>query len=296
MKKHRPLVLATRKSALARQQAETVAMALRRLGEEVQILPLTTTGDEICDRPLTAIGGKELFIRALQEAVISQKADFAVHSLKDMAAGDTNTGLCLAAVGFGESANDALVVKKKLKELPPNAVIGSCSPRRAALLRHIAPQLKVKALRGNVQTRLDKLAMGEFDAIILAAAGLKRLGLSRYIGEILPTDSFIPAVGQGLLGIECLADNKLLCEKISGINNPLNMRRAVAERAFAAAIGGDCNTPLGAYAKIHNEECINFCAFYESPSGAFLDYADNTPMKATDAGLRAADNILRRLP
>ena len=159
MKKHRPLVLATRKSALARQQAETVAMALRRLGEEVQILPLTTTGDEICDRPLTAIGGKELFIRALQEAVISQKADFAVHSLKDMAAGDTNTGLCLAAVGFGESANDALVAKKKLKELPPNAVIGSCSPRRAALLRHIAPQLKVKALRGNVQTRLDKLAM-----------------------------------------------------------------------------------------------------------------------------------------
>ena len=216
---------------------------LAPLGEEVQILPLTTTGDEICDRPLTAIGGKELFIRALQEAVISQKADFAVHSLKDMAAGDTNTGLCLAAVGFGESANDALVAKKKLKELPPNAVIGSCSPRRAALLRHIAPQLKVKALRGNVQTRLDKLAMGEFDAIILAAAGLKRLGLSRYIGEILPTDSFIPAVGQGLLGIECLADNKLLCEKISGINNPLNMRRAVAERAFAAAIGGDCTRP-----------------------------------------------------
>ncbi|MCH9757591.1 MAG: hydroxymethylbilane synthase [Proteobacteria bacterium] len=285
------ITLASRQSPLALQQTETVANALRqRFSMTVHILPVSTRGDEITDRPLADAGGKALFIKGLQDAIASGRADAAVHSLKDMEAQPT-PGFTLAAVGFAADARDVLICStaSALAELPPAAVVGTCSPRRAALVQRYYPHLVTKSIRGNLQTRLAKLANGEFNALLLAAAGLERLDLQQHIRAYLPLTEFIPAVGQGLLGLECASDNLVVEEVLSALDELPLRQRALAERTYAAAMGGNCHTALGAYASVSGAQ-VRMACFYAGDTGGFYQAKVSAP-DAIAAGDAAAAAI-----
>lgn len=290
------LRLASRKSPLALQQTRAVAERLtQQLACRVDIIAISTRGDDITDRPLAEVGGKALFIKGLQDAIRNGSADAAVHSLKDMEAQPT-AGFTLAAVGFAADYRDAVIHPEQhtLAELPPQSVVGTCSPRRAALLRHYYPSLTVKPIRGNLQTRLARLKQGDYDALLLAAAGLARLGLSS-LGQPLAAEQFIPAAGQGLLGIECAEDNHSLIRLLTNIGDAAAARRARAERAFAAAMEGDCHTALGALATPAAETTsgtITLHAFYAGNATQSGFY--QTTVTAADgetAGKQAATDI-----
>lgn len=285
------LRLASRRSPLAWRQADCVAAALRQHWHgTVELVGVSTRGDEILDQPLAAIGGKALFIKGLQAAIADGRADAAVHSLKDMEA-QGSPGFTLAAVGFAADRRDAVISRDgaDLARLPAGATVGTCSPRRTALLKHYFPQLTVKPLRGNIQTRLAKLAAGELDALLLAAAGLARLQMEARISAYLPLTQFIPAVGQGLLGLECAADNSALIELLAAAGDEALRQRAIAERAFAAAMEGDCHTALGAHATLDNEQ-LTLQAFYAPEAGGFYT-ASATAADAAAAGQAAAADI-----
>lgn len=288
--------LATRKSPLALLQAQQVAIAIHALGFSTDIVPLSTLGDEIIDRPLHDIGGKELFIKTLQQSILNGDADVAVHSLKDMAA-TTHPNFTLVAVGFAEDPRDVLISHQhhRLADLPKNAIVGTCSPRRQALLKQYAPNIQTVSIRGNLQTRLKKIENGECDAIILAAAGIQRLGLTSLIKEYLPINQFIPAAGQGVIALECLASNHTLIQQLTALNHPLVMKRICAERTFAAAMQADCTTALGAHASLEKNEHIRLHAFYQTDSGQFLQ---TTTHAATPdaAGKKAATTIMQSSP
>ncbi len=245
------LVIATRESALALWQAEHIQARLRALYPqcEVVLLGMTTQGDQILDRPLAAIGGKGLFIKELETAMLEGRADLAVHSLKDVPM-DLPEGFCLAAIGKREDPRDALVARQyaSLAELPAGAVVGTSSLRREAQLRERFPHLVIAALRGNVGTRLRKLDEGQYAAIILAAAGLKRLGLENRITAQLPPEESLPAVGQGALGIECRADAHELRAWLAPLHDADTAACVTAERAFSRALSGSCHTPLAGHA------------------------------------------------
>jgi hydroxymethylbilane synthase len=248
----RRLVIATRESALALWQAEHVRARLARLypHASIDLLGLTTQGDQILDRPLAAIGGKGLFIKELETAMSEGRADLAVHSLKDVPM-ELPEGFTLAAIAAREDPRDAFVSNRytTLASLPPGAVVGTSSLRREAQLRERFPTLVVKPLRGNVNTRLRKLDEGQYDAIVLAAAGLKRLGLAERIADLIdPTDS-LPAPGQGALGLECRADRPDVVAALAPLADTATALATVAERAFSRALSGSCRTPLAAYAE-----------------------------------------------
>ncbi len=245
------LVIATRESALALWQAEHIQARLRALYPqcEVVLLGMTTQGDQILDRPLAAIGGKGLFIKELETAMLEGRADLAVHSLKDVPM-DLPEGFCLAAIGKREDPRDALLAKQyaNLTELPAGAVVGTSSLRREAQLRERFPHLAIAALRGNVGTRLRKLDEGQYAAIILAAAGLKRLGLENRITAHLSPEESLPAVGQGALGIECRSDAHELRAWLAPLHDADTAACVTAERAFSRALSGSCHTPLAGHA------------------------------------------------
>ena len=289
-----PLIIASRPSPLALCQAELVAAKLRALGTKTIVKSFSTVGDEITDRPLAEIGGKELFIKKLQHALKNKEADFAVHSLKDMAAKPT-ADFTLAAIGFAEDPRDVFISVNyaTLADMPPNATIGTCSPRRAALIKNYFPHLKTVNMRGNVQSRIDKMKQGTCDALILAAAGLHRLQLSTQNEQYdyLPTDTFIPAPGQGLLALECLADNHALVKQLACLSDNDAVCRATAERAFAAAVEGDCHTPLGAHAHLHNNEVL-LQAFYDDGTQFRMTNARASQTAAAVAGQTAAAAVL----
>ncbi len=249
------LVIATRESALALWQAEHVQMRLRALYPEckVDLLGMTTQGDQILDRPLAAIGGKGLFIKELETAMLEGRADLAVHSLKDVPM-DLPEGFCLAAIGAREDPRDAFVSNHyaSLAELPAGAVVGTSSLRREAQLRERFPQLLTTALRGNVGTRLRKLDEGQYAAIILASAGLSRLGLSERITARLEPEESLPAVGQGALGIECRSDRHDLLAWLAPLHDPATAVCVLAERAFSRSLAGSCHTPLAGYAELQD--------------------------------------------
>ena len=285
------LRLASRKSPLALQQTQAVAAQLTRQFDcRVEIIGVSTRGDDITDRPLAAVGGKALFIKGLQDTILRGDADAAVHSLKDMEALPT-AGFTLAAVGFAADCRDAVIHPEgyTLDELPPQAIVGTGSPRRAALLRYYHPSLAVKPIRGNLQTRLARLKQGDYDALLLATAGLERLD-SAALGQPLAAEKFIPAVGQGLLGIECAEDNHALIRLLTNINNAACMRRARAERAFAAAMAGDCHTALGALATVAAATGpVTLHAFYaDTPPGTGFYQHTAVAGDAEDAGKQAA--------
>lgn len=245
------VVIATRESPLAMWQALYVQALLRTQypGLVVDILGMTTKGDQILDRTLSKVGGKGLFVKELEAAMLEGKADLAVHSLKDVPM-ELPEGFTLAAVSRREDPRDAFVSPKyhSLDELPEKAIVGTASLRRELMLRSRYPHLQVKSIRGNVGTRLAKLDRGDYDALVMAGAGLKRLGLSARIRSFLPPEKSLPSPGQGALGIEIRSDQQELKELLSFINDAQTRNCCEAERAVSRALGGSCQVPLGAYA------------------------------------------------
>ena len=263
------IVIATRESRLALWQARHVQSRLKALypAASVELLGMTTRGDRILDRPLSEIGGKGLFIKELETALQEGRADLAVHSLKDVPM-EMPEGFCLAAITARESPRDAFVSNRfpDLNALPPGAVVGTSSLRREAILRAAFPQLTIEPLRGNLDTRLRKLDEGQYDAIILAAAGLVRLGLAERIRSVLPPEVSLPAPGQGALGIEILSTRVDIAAWLAPLHDIETAHCVRAERAFSRVLGGSCRIPLGGFA-LPDGETIWLRGFVASPDG-----------------------------
>jgi hydroxymethylbilane synthase len=242
-------VIATRESRLALWQAEYVKSLLEQRGHAVTLLGMTTRGDQILDRSLSKVGGKGLFVKELEVALEQGQADIAVHSLKDVPM-DLPEGFALACVMEREDPRDAFVSNRfaSLAELPQGAVVGTSSLRRVALLRSLRPDLKIEPLRGNLDTRLRKLDDGHYDAIVLAAAGLKRLGLAARIRATFEPSEMLPSAGQGALGIEVRADRQDLIAALAPLVHQPTWLAVTAERAVSRSMGGSCSMPLAAHA------------------------------------------------
>ena len=288
-------------------QAQFVQSRLRALYPQcvVEILGMTTRGDQILDRPLSQIGGKGLFIKELETAMQEGRADLAVHSLKDVPM-EMPEGFLLSVITVREMPCDAFVSNKHagLEALPVGAVVGTSSLRREAILRAKYPQLKIEPLRGNLDTRLRKLDDGQYDAIILAAAGLIRLGLKARIRALLTPEQSLPAPGQGALGIEILAGRDDLAAWIAPLGDSQTTHCVRAERAFSRALGGSCQVPLGAYA-VHDKGELWLRGFVATPDGGQMVCGERRGRLADDEALgqglaqqlreQGADNILRFL-
>ena len=247
--------IGTRKSKLALWQTNFVAKKIKEFNPkvEVEIVKITTKGDKILDVPLAKVGGKGLFVKEIEEALINKEIDIAVHSLKDVPTFFPE-GLGLGAITDREDPRDAFISVKysNLKELPNGAVVGTSSLRRKVQIKRLRPDLQIKDLRGNVDTRIKKLENGEYDAILLAYAGVKRLGLQDKVRYIFPTDEFIPAVAQGFLGIEIRLEDSFTKDIIQPLNNWESFIRAKGERAFLKKLEGGCQVPIGCYSEIRN--------------------------------------------
>ena len=265
----RPLVYATRRSMLALAQCRAfVARLCQALPSlETQELQVVTTGDRITDRPLADIGGKGLFVKEIEEALFDRRADFAVHSIKDVP-GSLPDGLVLACIPRREDPRDVLVAPRHLRldALPQGARVGTSSLRRMLSLKGQRPDLEVVPLRGNVDTRLRKVDAGECDAIVLARAGLVRLGLEGRGTEILAPEVSLPAVGQGALGIECRADDDEARAVLQKLHDGPTAVCVAAERGVLVALGGDCKTPMAAYAE-RLGDTLRLRAFVARPDG-----------------------------
>ena len=290
------LVIASRESALAMWQAEHIRDRLRALypQTEVSILGMTTQGDQILDVTLSKIGGKGLFVKELETALEDGRADLAVHSLKDVPM-HMPEGFVLAAIGEREDPHDAFVSNKfeNLAALPAGSVVGTSSLRRESQLRARFPHLNIEPLRGNVQTRLRKLDEGQYAAIILAAAGLKRLGLGARIRNVISSEDSLPAVGQGALGIECRSDRADVIAALQPLHHPDTAACVLAERAMSRVLGGSCQVPLGGFAEIQNGK-LRMRGFVATPEGARMVRAELTGEIADPEALgkRVADALL----
>ncbi|MCC2632988.1 hydroxymethylbilane synthase [Ramlibacter sp.] len=246
--------IATRESRLALWQAEHVKALLAQHGHGVALLGMTTKGDQILDRALSKVGGKGLFVKELETALEEGRADLAVHSLKDVPM-ELPEGFELACVMEREDPRDALVSNRfgQLADLPQGAVVGTSSLRRVVLLRALRPDLKIEPLRGNLDTRLRKLDDGQYDAIVLAAAGLKRLGLAARIRQVFEPADMLPAAGQGALGIEVRTQRPDVAAALAPLVHQTTWLCVAAERAVSRAMGGSCSMPLAAYATFDGE-------------------------------------------
>ena len=288
--------IATRKSALALWQAEHVAARLRAMSDvtEVELLPMSTKGDEILDRSLQKIGGKGLFIKELEIAMQRGDADIAVHSMKDVPA-EMPAGFCLASTLERANPADALVSRDHIKfaDLPKGARIGSSSLRRQAQLRMLRPDLQVEPLRGNVNTRLAKLEAGEFDAIILAAVGLQRLGLEQHITEEFSPRQMLPATAQGVLGIECLEERADLRELLGQLTHGPTAQTTLAERTVARSLQASCQSPVATFAEIDDGELrIRGLAAMPDGSESIRDSIQGAPGDAASLGDQLAQRML----
>ncbi len=247
--------IATRKSALALWQAEHVKAGLEahHPGLRVELVTMSTRGDRILDSPLAKVGGKGLFVKELEQAMLEGRADIAVHSMKDVPV-TLPEGLALAVVLEREDPRDAFVSNRfdTFAALPQGAVVGTSSLRRQCQIRALRPDLDIRDLRGNVNTRLDKLDAGEFDAIILACAGLRRLGFESRIAETLGPEVILPAIGQGAIGIECRSDDAAVRALIEPLGDARTATRVRAERALNARLEGGCQVPIGGYAEFEH--------------------------------------------
>jgi len=263
------LRIATRRSRLALWQAEHVRARLQALhaGVAVELLPLSTRGDELLEERLDKVGGKGLFVKELEQALSDGRAELAVHSMKDVPA-ELPPGFALAAILEREDARDAFLSNRfgTLAELPRGGRVGTSSLRRAAQVAARHPGLLALTLRGNVETRLAKLDRGEYDAILLAAAGLKRLGLAARIRSLLTPEESLPAPGQAALGIECLADRADVRTLVGQLQHDATAACVRAERAVSRALGGSCTIPLGAYAVLAGEQ-LRLTALVAAPDG-----------------------------
>jgi hydroxymethylbilane synthase len=287
------LRLGTRKSKLALWQANFVKEKLEALGCKVELVPITTTGDKILDAPLAKIGGKGLFVKEIENALLAGEIDLAVHSLKDVPI-TIPEGLTLSAITEREEPYDVLISRngKKLEDLPSGAVVGTSSLRRQVQIKRRRRDLKVEILRGNVDTRLRKLKEGLYDAIVLAYAGVKRMGFSGEISQVL--EDFIPAVGQGSLAIETRAEDERVINFVKVLNHEESWLRAVCERAFLRELQGGCQVPIGAYAWIEGDR-IKIKGFISDLEGErFLEgYEEGGLQEAEEVGKRLAQRLLR---
>lgn len=291
-----PLRIATRQSRLALWQAEHVVARLRERhpGLVVTLVPMTTQGDRVLDRALAQIGGKGLFIKELEIAIEEQRADIAVHSMKDVP-GVLPPHMTIVAMLPRADARDAFLSSAyaSFDALPRGARVGTSSLRRQCQLKSVRPDLEIIPLRGNVDTRLRKLDEGQYDAIILAAAGLIRLGLHHRIGRYIDLDHSLPAVGQGIVGVECRSDDERSRELLSVLDDPAARSCCEAERAFAVRLQGSCTSPIAGYAELKDGELF-LRGVVGSEDGAVI-YRDSMRGPATDAhalGIELADRLL----
>jgi hydroxymethylbilane synthase len=286
------VVIATRESPLALWQAEHVQGLLRQQGAEVDLLGMTTRGDQILDRTLSKVGGKGLFVKELEVALLEGRADLAVHSLKDVPM-ELPPEFELAAVMTREDPRDCVVSTRyaTLEEMPAGARIGTSSLRRELMLRARFPRLAIQSIRGNVGTRLAKLDRGEFDALVMAAAGLKRLGLAGRIRQIIPTTVSLPAPGQGALGIEVLRAHPTVRFLLAPLDDPSTRAATAAERGVSRGLGGSCQVPLAAYAEVEGSELRLRALVGNAATGEFVETEIRGPV--TDADAIAAEAVAR---
>ncbi len=299
--------IATRKSPLALWQAEHVAKLLETAfpGVKTELVKMTTQGDKILDAPLAKIGGKGLFVKELEVGMLEGTADIAVHSMKDVPV-EFPEGLHLGAILSREDPTDAFVSNRyaSLTDLPPNARIGTSSLRRQCQIKALYPNAEILTLRGNVNTRLAKLDAGDYDAIILASAGLKRLGFAERIAQCLDTKLSLPAIGQGAIGIECRVDNKELNDMLSKLHDNETGICVRAERAMNARLSGGCQVPIAGFAEIHDNQLFmrglvgspDGCVIYRSESSGKPEQADFIGKTiAEDLLSQGADKVLQAL-
>lgn len=294
----RSLKLGTRGSALARWQAQWVADRLAQIaGVNVQLVVISTHGDRDQREAIGALGAQGVFTKELQRALLADEIDLAVHSLKDLPT-DVVDGLTLAATPQRETVHDVLLSSsgEALSALRSGAVVGTGSLRRRAQLLHIRSDLKLVDLRGNVDTRLAKLAAGNYDAIVLAHAGLKRLGLDHHLHIVLPVEQMLPAVGQGALGIEVRTDDVTSLAAVRRLDDPATHSAVMAERALLAALRGGCLAPVGAWARCDQQGALQLDAAVLSVDGRtrLTVSVRGAPAAAVDLGQQAADQLLTR--
>ncbi len=288
--------IATRKSPLALWQAEHVAERLEQAFPEIkaELVKMVTKGDKILDAPLAKIGGKGLFVKELEQGMLDGFADIAVHSMKDVPV-EFPEGLHLAVILDREDPRDAFVSNTydSLASLPANAKIGTCSLRRQSLIKEKFPDAEILSLRGNVNTRLAKLDAGEYDAIILASAGLKRLGMAERITECLDPSDSLPAIGQGAIGIECRTDDKEVNAFLMALHDEQTAVRVSAERAMNARLNGGCQVPIAGFAEIQGDVLV-MRGMVGSPDGSILYRAERqgTFAQAEEIGVAIADDLL----
>ena len=288
--------IATRKSPLALWQAEEVRrrLQLAHPGMVVELVTMTTKGDQMLDSPLAKIGGKGLFVKELEVGMLEGKADIAVHSMKDVPV-HFPEGLHLSVIMERENPLDAFVSNtyENINELPNNARVGTCSLRRQCQLKARHPDFELLDLRGNVNTRLAKLDAGEFDAIILAAAGLIRLAMPERIRWQIPAEVSLPAVGQGAIGIECRIDDSATNELLGVLNDPPTAIRLTAERAMNKHLNGGCQVPIAGFAEFDNDQ-LRMRGLVGLPDGSKTLYSEKfaTPDSAEALGIEIADDLL----
>ncbi|MBF0451587.1 MAG: hydroxymethylbilane synthase [Candidatus Magnetomorum sp.] len=292
------IIIGTRGSVLALWQARWVQSRLQEIHPtvRVELCIIKTKGDKILDVPLAMVGGKGLFVKEIETALLEQQIDLAVHSMKDMPS-DIPDGLCLGAITRRENPQDVLISRKgqQLSELPENASIGTSSLRRSSQLLHHRPDLTIVPLRGNLDTRLKKLNTENLDAIVLAAAGVIRLGLENQITEYIHTDRMIPAVGQGALGIEIRSDDTDMISSISQLNDDQTHAAVSAERAFLHQLEGGCQVPIGAYARVENQTlCIQGMVAGLTGAPLLKHALTGEPAQAVQLGESLAAQLLKQ--
>ncbi|WP_141237641.1 hydroxymethylbilane synthase [Vibrio metoecus] len=293
-----PIRIATRQSPLALWQANYVKDALMAAhpGLQVELVTMVTRGDVILDTPLAKVGGKGLFVKELEVAMLEGRADLAVHSMKDVPV-DFPEGLGLVTICEREDPRDAFVSNTyaKIDDLPSGAVVGTCSLRRQCQLKSARPDFVIKELRGNVGTRLSKLDAGEYDAIILAAAGLKRLGLESRIRNFIEPEQSLPAVGQGAVGIECRLDDQRVRELLAPLNHTDTADRVRCERAMNLTLQGGCQVPIGSYALLEGDH-IWLRALVGEPDGSQIVRGEirGPRSEAEQLGITLAEQLLEQ--
>jgi hydroxymethylbilane synthase len=290
------LRLGTRGSRLALVQSSSIADALRRLGAEVELVPIKTSGDRLAGVALADFGGKALFVKEIEEALLDGRVDVGVHSLKDMPA-LLPPGLVIATYPAREDPRDALLTPSggEIEDLPRGARVGTSSLRRRVLLLSRRPDLAIEPIRGNVETRLAKLESGQYDALVMAQAGLNRLGLAPPHARPLPTEDFLPAVGQGILAAEVRQADREMLELLSRLDDTRTRMEALAERSFLAALGAGCHTPVAGHCRLQ-DDTLRMSGLVASLDGAIMLRASvSGPVEAAEAlGRELAEELLAR--
>ncbi|SDN58109.1 hydroxymethylbilane synthase [Alkalicoccus daliensis] len=292
----RTIVIGSRRSNLAMTQTRWVIDQFKKLNVpyEFEIKEIVTKGDKILDVTLSKVGGKGLFVKEIEQAMYDKEIDMAVHSMKDLPS-EIAEGLTVGAVPEREDPRDAFISNSgaKLLDLPEGAVVGTSSLRRGAMVLMQRPDIKIQWIRGNIETRLRKCREEDFDAIILAAAGLKRVGWDpSIVSEFLPPETCLPAVGQGALGIECRADDTELLELLKKIDDPDTARTTAAERSFLHTVEGGCQVPIAGYATLTEDNQVSLTALVASPDGKQVFKEQITGHDPVAIGKQAAEKML----